>query len=147
MNKSQEFLNFLGVRESKSALDQAVAAMDKVSASKLPRGYESVVDLLAQVLNGGLEQWVSNDYTDEYNDVMMFLKDIGPIGKECASQLQKMKSVIDDFAELMDTDYGEDDYQELADKLDAFDKWMYASDRSNKIAAEMVKYLKDHKII
>lgn len=143
--KAQDVIDLLP--EAKSNYDQMVNAMDVVPASKIPRGYEDVVDLIAQTLNGGFEQYIANGYLDQLPTAMSFLKQLGSVSKEAAALLSKLSDDALEFEELEKGNYSEDEYEAAAKRLEAWDDWLYKSDRDEKIAGEMVKYLKDKKIL
>ena len=91
--------------------------------------WEPVVNLIAQVGNGGFEQWITNGYAkEEGKKVQWKLAKIGTDTAEKVAELadQAMAYTEEDIYGDVDPDSGEGEDTEIMQKLDGFDDAFYA---------------------
>lgn len=128
--------------EKKSQADKddwgkLVKLVDEMPSGKVPRGLNELLDFISQVWNGGLGQYVANDYKDGFYNSIRFLKAMGDKAPKAQELAKRMLDLEPNPADLDRDDVDEEDYQR--DKSwEKFEDWFYKG-VGEAVAKEVLK--------
>ena len=112
--------------------------------TKKHHGNEQMVTFMAEVWNGGVQQWVDNGNADDLNVVVGVARSLGPKGKELARRLQSLRSTIQEYEDSSNrpsAKYEDDEEMTLTEeKMNLLDDFFYQND--DAIVDEFLAYLK-----
>ena len=134
----------LKVKAGKDAYDLLVEAIDLMPKDKQPAWLEPFVDLVAQVQNGGINQYVANGLDGQYPLVEKMdpdvpgashFLDLSQAALEDAVAIDEKNEAAWEESEVEDPD------EEDTPAIKAFEDWLYKSENLDSVAAPALNYL------
>ena len=124
--------------------DKLLDRFDEFKPSTVPVGMESFIDLIAQTLNGGVEQWIDNGYGEDNAEIRTFLKSVKtPKADELVALLRDLDPASEHLVKD-DYDYpeSEDELIEVFPTYKALEEWIYNDTNLNSLLVSILDTVK-----
>jgi len=136
-------VGLLKVTAGKDAYDLLVDAIELMRQDKLPKWLEAFVDLVAQVQNGGIMQYVQNGHDSEYP----LVEKMDPDVPAASHFLDLSHAALEDALALDEKnkadweESGVEDHDEESPAIKAFEDWLYKFENLDSVAAPALNFL------